>query len=140
MIAAMSELDLLTLARGATANEVSWFAQVITINFAMIVGIYYFLNQAKLPLRLFTFIAYMIGMLVFLGEMLIETSLKFRALQILRSTPHLSPMAQQYVGVNDSWLGTATSIVFNAAFWILSIGVFYLLFFWNKSAHVAKDV
>jgi len=30
--------------------------------------------------------------------------------------------------------------VFNAAFWILSIGVFYLLFFWNKSAHVAKDV
>ena len=140
MIAAMSELDLLTLARGATANEVSWFAQVITINFAMIVGIYYFLNQAKLPLRLFAFIAYMIGMLVFLGEMLIETSLKFRALQILRGTPHLSPMAQQYVGVNDSWLGTATSIVFNAAFWILSIGVFYLLFFWNKSAHVAKDV
>ena len=45
---AMSELDLLNLGRSITANEVSWFAQVITINFAMAVGIYYFLNRAVL--------------------------------------------------------------------------------------------
>jgi len=137
MIAAMSELDLLTLARGATANEVSWFAQVITINFAMIVGIYYFLNQAKLPLRLFTFIAYMIGMLVFLGEMLIEGNLKIAALAAMRELPAaaLTGPVGDYVGVSDSWLAKATAVVFNSAFWILGIGVFYLLFFWKKSAH-----
>jgi hypothetical protein len=131
----MTELDLLSLARGATANEVSWFGEIVTINFAMIVGIYYFLNRAKLPLRVFAFVAYMIGMLVFLGEMLIETSLKSMVLQQMRALPHPSPILQEYIGVTDSWLGRTTSIVFNSAFWILGIGVFYLLFFFNRSAH-----
>lgn len=131
----MSELDLLNLARSATTNEVSWFVQIITINFAMIVGIYYFLNQARLPLRIFAFVAYMLGMLLFLGEMLIETSLKYRVMMQLSALPHASPVVQQYVGVIQSWLGMATAIVFNSAFWILWIGVFYLLFFWKKAAH-----
>jgi hypothetical protein len=49
----MSEQELLSLARSITANEVSWFGQIITINFAMIVGIYYFLNRAQITLKLF---------------------------------------------------------------------------------------
>jgi hypothetical protein len=32
----MSEQDLLNLSRSITANEVSWFGQIITINFAML--------------------------------------------------------------------------------------------------------
>ena len=72
----MSELDLLSLACSATQNEVSWFTQVITINFAMVVAIYYFLRQAKLALRVFSFVACMLGSLIFLGEMLIESNLK----------------------------------------------------------------
>lgn len=55
----MSELDLLNLARSATQNEMNWFAQLITINFAMIVAIYYFLNRSHGALRLFNFAAYM---------------------------------------------------------------------------------
>jgi hypothetical protein len=135
----MSELDLLSLARSATANEVSWFGEIVTINFAMIVGIYYFLNQARLPLRVFAFIAYMIGMLVFLGEMLIESGLKYMVLVQMRALPHPSPILQEYIGVTDSWLGRTTSFVFNSAFWILWIGVFYLLFFFNKSAHETRS-
>ena len=38
----MSELELLNLARSTTEHEVTWFAQMITINFAMVVAIYYF--------------------------------------------------------------------------------------------------
>lgn len=34
----MSEQELLGLARSITTNEVTWFGQVITINFAMVVG------------------------------------------------------------------------------------------------------
>jgi hypothetical protein len=30
------------------------------------------------------------------------------------------------------WLGGLTSLLFNAAFWILAIGIFYLLFFWKR--------
>ncbi|MBV8798861.1 MAG: hypothetical protein JO208_03490, partial [Alphaproteobacteria bacterium] len=64
----MSETDLLNLGRSITANEVSWFAQVITITLAMIVGIYYFLGRAGLAMRIFAFAAYLIGMLFYLGE------------------------------------------------------------------------
>jgi hypothetical protein len=45
----MSELDLLNLARAATQDEVAWFAQMITITFAMVVAACYFLHQANAP-------------------------------------------------------------------------------------------
>ena len=38
----MSELDLLNLARSTTEHQVTWFAQMVTINFGMVVAIYYF--------------------------------------------------------------------------------------------------
>ncbi len=72
----MSELDLLNLARSTTEHEVTWFAQMLTINFAMIVAIYYFLNTAKMTLKLFTFFAYTVGMIVLLGQMLVEANVK----------------------------------------------------------------
>ncbi len=128
----MSELDLLNLARSATQDEVSWFAQLITINFAMVVAIYYFLNEAKLALKLFSFAAYMIGSMVFLGEMLIESNLKFATFTMLKALPKPSPITLQLVGVTESWLGTTTAVLFNGAFWVLWLGVFYLLFFWRR--------
>lgn len=128
----MSEADLLNLGRSITANEVSWFAQVITITLAMIVGIYYFLARAGLAMRIFAFIAYLIGMLFYLGEILVESNVKRVVLQQLKALPHLSPVAQAYIGVNESWLGHLTANLFNGAFWILAIGIFYLLFFWNR--------
>lgn len=131
----MSEADLINLGRSITGNEVSWLGQVITITFAMVVGIYYFLNRAQLPLKIFAFLAYFLGMLLYLGQMLIESGLKLQVLTSLRAMHSLSPLGQQYVGVYASWLGNLTSILFNAAFWILAIGVFYLLFFWKREAH-----
>jgi hypothetical protein len=68
----VSELDLLNLARSTTEHQVNWFAQVITINFGMAVAIYYFLNGARIALKIFAFFAYTTGMLVLLGEMLVE--------------------------------------------------------------------
>jgi len=135
----MSELDLLNIVRGATQNEVSWFAQVITINFAMIVAIYYFLSRAGLALRVFSFVAYMVGSFIYLGEMLIEANVKKAAIDALRALPEasLSAPSRQLLSVTDGWLGLTTSFVFNFAFWMLGLGVFYLLFFWRKSAHVA---
>jgi len=132
----MSELDLLNLARSSTQAELGWFTQLITINFAMVVAIYYFLHQADLPTRIFGFVAYMVGMLIFWGEMLIESNLKYATLAALKALPKLSPVAQNYVGVNESWLGITVAIVFSAAFWVLWGGVFYLVFFWRKSVRV----
>jgi hypothetical protein len=128
----MSEGDLINLGRSITGNEVSWFAQVITITLAMIVGIYYFLGRAGLAMRIFAFAAYLIGMLFYLGEILVESNVKRMVLQQLKALPAQSPVAQTYVGVNESWLGHLTANLFNGAFWILTIGIFYLLFFWKR--------
>lgn len=132
----MSELDLLNLARSATQNEMTWFTQVITLNFAMVVAIYYFLNQAKIALRVFSFVAYMIGSLIFLGEMLVESNMKGKVIEALKALPAaaISSPTLQYIGVSESWLGHTTAFFANLGFWVLWIGIFYLLFFWRKSA------
>ena len=100
----MSELDLLNLARSTTEHEVTWFAQMITINFAMVVAIYYFLHGAKLPLKIFTFFAYTVGMLVLLGEMLVEANVKEGVIESLRALPadRLSQPVVRYLSVHDS--------------------------------------
>lgn len=129
----MTELDLLNLARANTANEIAYFGQMITINFAMIVAIYYFLNQARVAMKVFAFIAYMIGMLLFFGQMLFETNLKYAALAQLGALPHPQPVTAEYLGLFHTWLGTTTAVLFNGAVWVLCLGVLYLLFFWKKS-------
>src|SRR5689334_20777394 len=129
----MSEIDLFNLARATTAVEIGYFTQMITINFAMIVAIYYFLNQANLPMKVMAFVAYLVGMALFLGEMLFETNIKVTVLDLLRETPHPAVLTQRYLALQGSWLGVATAVVLNSAIWILVLGVFYLLFFWKKS-------
>ena len=130
----MSELDLLNLARSATEHEVTWFAEVITINFGMVVAIYYFLSGARLPLKAFAFFAYTTGMLVLLGQMLLESNVKVAVMEALNALPveQLSGPTIRYLAVNHSWLSAVTRITFNLSFWILLLGVFYLLFWWKK--------
>ena len=129
----MTELELLDMARGTTTASIGYFSQIITINFAMIVAIYYFLNQARLAMKLFAFLAYMVGMALFFGEMLFETNMKVTLLDLLRALPHPNIATLRYVALYDSWLSIVIRIMMNGAIWILVLGVFYLLFFWKKS-------
>jgi hypothetical protein len=138
----VSELDLLNLARSTTEHQVAWFAQMITINFAMVVAIYYFLHGAKLVLKLFTFFAYTVGMLVLLGEMLVETNVKAGVVEGLRALPsaHLSRPTVHYLAVFDSWVALTTRITFNLSVWLFWLGVFYLLFLWKRhSGHLDSN-
>jgi hypothetical protein len=133
----VSELDLLNLARSITEHQVTWFAQMITINFGMVVAIYYFLHGARLPLKIFTFFAYTVGMLVLLGEMLLETNVKAGVIEALRALPaaNLSRPTVHYLAVFDSWLAVTTGITFNLSVWLFWFGMFYLLFFWKRRSH-----
>jgi hypothetical protein len=132
----VSELDLLNLGRSTTEHEVSWFAQMITINFGMVVAIYYFLHGARVVLKTFTFFAYTVGMLVLLGEMLVETNVKSGVIEALRALPaeHLSRPTIHYLAVFDSWVSLVTRITFNLSVWLFWLGVFYLLFFWKRNS------
>jgi hypothetical protein len=136
----MSELDLLNLARSATEHEVAWFAQMLTINFAIVVAIYYFLNTATMALKLFSFLAYTVGMIVLLGQMLVEANVKMGAIEALRALPadQLSRPSVQYLAVSNSWLAFATGITFNLSVWLLWLGVLYLLFL-SKRHWKARD-
>jgi hypothetical protein len=129
----MTELDLFNLARAITAVEIGYFTQMITINFAMIVAIYYFLNQANLVMKILSFIAYIVGMALFLGEMLFETNVKVTVLDLMKASPHASVLTARYLALYDSWLGDMIVVLLNGAIWVLVLGVFYLLFFWKKS-------
>jgi hypothetical protein len=129
----MTELDLLNFARSTVQNEIGLFTQVITITFAMIVGIYYFLNQARLMMKLFAFLAYMIGALLFLGQMLLESNMRVSAMAELEKLHHPSAIVQRYVDLYGSWLNVTTSVLLNGAFWLLFLGIAYLLFFWKKT-------
>ncbi len=129
----MTELDLLNLARSTTQDEIGYFSQMITITFAMVVAIYYFLHQARLAFRLFAFAAYMVGMVLFFGQTLFETNLKPAIYDALQALPHPSAVTARYLALQTTWLTTMNSIVFTGAVWLLCLGVFYLLFFWKKS-------
>lgn len=134
--AVVSELDLLNLARSTTEHEVTWFAQMITLNFGMVVAIYYFLHSARIALKMFTFFAYAVGMLVLLGQMVVEANIKQGAIESLRALPadHLSRPVVRYLSVYDSWVAFTTQITFNLSVWLFMIGVFYLLFLWKRNS------
>jgi len=89
----MSELDLLNLARSCGQTVSSDFAQVITITFAMVVAIYYFLHQAGIRMKILAFAIYTCGMLAYLGMMLLESGVNSGAQQALRLA--LGPVCQK---------------------------------------------
>ena len=133
----MSELDLLNLARSTTEHQVTWFAQMVTINFGMVVAIYYFLHGAKLTLKIFTFFTYSVAMMVLLGEMLVEANIKVGVIEALHALPaeHLSRPIVRFLSVYDSWLALITRITFNLSVWLFWFAMCYLLFFWKRDSN-----
>lgn len=131
---AISELDLLNLARSCGQSISGDFAQVITITFAMVVAIYYFLHQAGARMKVFAFAIYTCGMLTYLGMMLMESGVGIGAQQSLRAIPRAaqSEPTQFYLGLRASWVGATATLLLNLVFWVLWLGTGYLLFFWRK--------
>ena len=107
----MTELELLNLGRSITATETGLFTQIITISFAMIVAIYFFLHQARMPLKIFAFVAYTVGMFLFYGEMVLESNVALSVIDALTAVPSQSAVTQEYVGIAKSWVGITTSIL-----------------------------
>ena len=136
----MSELDLLNVGRSCGQSISSDFAQVITITFAMVVAIYYFLHQAGIRMKLFAFALYTCGMLVYLGMMLLESNVGVGAQEALRAIPSTAQSlpTQHYLGVHTSWVGMTSSLLLNLVYWILWLGTGYLLFFWRKPHEIAR--
>jgi hypothetical protein len=137
----MTELDLLNLARATGQSIDGDFAQVITITFAMVVAIYYFLHQAGIRMKVFAFSIYTCGMFTYLGMMLMESGVALGAMKALNAIPASARAVptEFFLGVKASWVGTISTVLMNLVYWILWLGTGYLLFFWKKPAEITSS-
>ena len=129
----MGETELIGMVRDVNAQYAVLFGQIITINFAMIVAIYYFLHRSGFLFRIAAFGFYAIGMLALIGMMLEQANYKNQALLALQALPAAkrSPVADSLLAVNQSWVFQTTSFFLNASLWVLFAVVAYLLFWWR---------
>ena len=129
----MGESELIGVIRDVNAQYAVLFGQVITINFAMIVAIYYFLHRSPLLFRIAAFGFYAVGMLALVGLLLQQGNYKFEALAALVAIApeHRSQMASSVLALNQSWLAKATSLFLNTSLWVLVLAIAYLLFGWR---------
>ena len=132
----MTELELLNVGRSAGQEISSDFAQVITISFAMVVAIYYFLHQAGFRMKCFAFSLYTCGMFAYLGMMLLESGVLMGAIKALEAIPEPSRSIPTiyFLELRSSWVGMIATLLLNLVFWALWIGNSLLLFFWKKPA------
>ncbi|HEX4534430.1 MAG TPA: hypothetical protein VH000_09375 [Rhizomicrobium sp.] len=130
----MNQHDYLELARECGQNIGGDLAQLLTITFAMVIAIYYFLHQAGMRMKIFAFALYAMGMLIYLGMMLTESIVRGGAIVALRAIPQKeqSMPVQMYLAISQSWVSVLESVLLNVAYWVLWIGVAYLLFFWKR--------
>jgi hypothetical protein len=130
----MTETELFSIFHDHHAKLADLMMDVIGINFAMTVAIFYFLNEAKLALKLFSFLAYSTGMILFVTLNFVETETSASALTMLREMPRdqLSLPSLHLIRLAEGWLPKVETGVHNLAYWVLWGGVAYLLFFWKK--------
>jgi hypothetical protein len=129
----MGESELIGMIRDVDAQYAVLFGQVITINFAMIVAIYYFLHRASLLFRIAAFGFYAIGMFALIGLMLQQANFKSQALNALAALPaeKHTQIALSMLALHRSWLFQTSSFFLNASIWVLFAVVAYLLFAWR---------
>jgi len=138
----VTELDLLNLAHAEGDDIMSAFGQIVTITFAMVIGIYYFLNEAKIGLKLFSYLIYTVGMFLYFGQMITHSNVLVGVIEALHALPqdHVSRPTAHYLAVNDSWVRTLESGLITGGFWVLWLSIAYLLFVWKKSDHMRYDM
>ena len=114
------------------------FGQAIAITFAMVIGIYYFLNEAKIGLKVFSYLIYSIGMFLYFGVMVSHSNMIVGVNETLQALPQdrLSRPALHYLAVKDSWVGSLEAALITGGFWVLWLSIAYLLFVWKKSDHM----
>jgi hypothetical protein len=127
----MTEFELIEIVRGTNEQIAALYGQVISINFAMVVATYYFLNRSQFPIKALAFAMYLIGFIMFVGLMLEESNVKRVALANLAALPDASAMTQGLLSLQAGWLFKATAVMLNAGLWALALATTFLLFFWK---------
>lgn len=138
----MSQTDLFNLVQQVQDQYGTLFAHVITINFAMIVAIYYFLHRTRFVFRIAAFGVYLIGMLTLVGLMLQQANFKklvLQEMQAMASTGQAA-MVANFLQLQESWLFQSARLFQNLSLWILIVVIGYMLFFWKNPTTADRSV
>jgi hypothetical protein len=132
----VTEFELVQVIENAIGAVAMLISQIIAVNFAMIVAIYYFLNGAGRALKLAALGLYFLGTSMFLLLAVRESNIAAAAVRGLEAMDReqLGTVAQAMLGLRDSAISIALTLALNASIWALWIAVVYLLFFWKREA------
>lgn len=129
----MTEFELIQVSEAATEQIVVLVGQIIAINFAMIVAIYYFLSKAGLGLKLSAFFLYSLGSMMFMLLAVRQSNIGVSARAQLAEFPEesRSMVTRGIFAFNESAVSTVLTMSTNLAVWLFWLGMIYLLFFWT---------
>lgn len=129
----MNQAELFNLVLQVQDQYGMLFAEVITINFAMIVAIFYFLHRLALGLKAAVYGFYLIGMITLSGLMLHAANVKALAVGAMQAIApaERSPVIAGYLDLQDRWLFIAIGLFQNLSLWALALAVTYMLFAWR---------
>lgn len=134
----MTEAELLDLFTQTRVHLDQTIAQLIALNFALVIAIYYFLYRAGLFLKIAIFILYAIGCFVFVssagiaGQEMLEIA---NELLTLRKARQAGEVTNQILDALSGPTSAAYILAANAANFLLLIGAFAFLFFWKPSGN-----
>ena len=131
----MSEAEILGLLESYTAQQTQLIIQVVSLHFALVVAIFYFLHRSGLAMKFAVFALYTLGNSLFLG-LIYNISLKVVAARqdlvtLQQGGASLSAVSQTVLTSLQPYTNFV-SIIANVAFVALWAGAVYFLFFWKK--------
>ena len=132
----MSEFEIVELLQYAAEQITGIIGQIITINFAMIVAIFYFLHRSGLAFKLSAFILYSLGMLMYSLLAIRQSVVILGAQELLQadgSEIEVGPILSAMIEFGGTVPAVLLNITLNVAILALWIGVFCLTFFWKMS-------
>ena len=135
----MSQAEIFAIIQTVNAQYAVLFAQVLTVNFAVIVATYYFVHRTAVRFRVAFLAVYLVGMLAVVGQMLQQSNIKRQALGALAAIPagERALVSQGILDLQGSWLFRASALLQNASLWLLVAVIAYMLFRWRPAAHGA---
>jgi hypothetical protein len=131
----MSEAEILSLLENYTEQQTQLIVQVVSLHFALVVAIFYFLHRSGLAMKGAVFLLYTLGNALFLG-LIYNLSIKVVAARqdligLQQDGAELSVIAQTVLNSLQPFTNVV-SIIANIAFVALWMGAVYFLFFWKK--------
>jgi len=139
----MSEAELLQQLIDTREQFDLMLAQMLTLNVAIIVGVYYFLHRAGLILKAGVFVLYLLGWFLIVGSMSVSTRHSgglYAELRKLRDGGEpISQASLNLLEMLESPLATAYFAAANTAIYLLLAGAFGFLFFWKRPSEVQRS-